>query len=519
MAQKIAKIALIILGFTIAFYFVSATFDGDFGWHLQFGQEAMTGSFPYLDTHTFTYFSQPWTNHEWGGDILFWTLYDGVGYLAIIALVALMIWLSFLLVIKIYWKKISITSLVVAIIGLLSVKFLFAPRLTLLSIIFFALTWYVMKNFTKKFWYLLPPVLWLWSAVHGSWILGFIVINIYIFGSLASAVLKKYLPKLAGRETNWTGKEYLTAIFVQIFSLTLIAINPYGLKIFDEIAGYLSPSFFKQVINEWLPSFVYPVYAGPLIIIAVTFVFIVIGYIKKKISLPELLLFLAMSYSAWQYKRCSIYAVLVCLPALIYVATIIKQKILALEFFKRYSRMLQIKIAIIAVFCAGIFIFNISVPNDIWADRRFMVKQGFPYDTAVFLNNEIKEQTTDVFNEFRWGGYLNWTVPNARLFLDGRGTATWIDNNGNNLLALYREIKYETGGLQKLDSTEAKYALIAKNSDNYPKPNFINQLIFDKTDFNKIFTGQASQLEIELENSERWKLIYEDAMARIWKKL
>lgn len=519
MPQKIAKIALIILGFVIAFYFVSSVFDGDFGWHLRFGEKTMSSSFPYLDTQTFTHFSQPWTNHEWGGDILFWTLYSGIGYFAIVAVVALIIWLSFLLVIKTYWKRISITSLLVAIAGLLSVKFLFSPRLTLLSVIFFVLVWYAMKNFTKKFWYLLPPVLWLWSTVHGSWVLGFIVINIYLFGSLFAGALHKLVPKLAGRETNWTKKEYFSAIFAQIFSLGLIAINPYGLQIYGEISKYLEPSFFKQVINEWLPSFVYPVYAGPLIIIAITSVFVIIGYIKKKISLPELLLFFAMSYSAWQYKRCSIYAVLVCLPVLIYTANIVKQKILSLDIFQRYLKAFGIKIFIISIFCAVIFLVNIPSSNDIWNNRQFILRQGFPYDTAKFLNDEIGENTVDLFNEFRWGGYFNWTVPNARLFLDGRGTATWTDEYGNNLLELYREIKYEEGGIEKLENTSAKYALIAKNSDNYPKPNFINQLIFDQRDFNQIFSGKPSQIEIELEKSEQWELIYEDALARVWKKL
>ena len=134
------------------------------------------------------------------------------------------------------------------------------------------------------------------------------------------------------------------------------------------------------------------------------------------------------------------------------------------------------------------------------------------------MKEESAGKTIYVFNEFSWGAYLDWTVPNALIFLDGRGTATWQYDEKETMLKRFHEIKFEAGGLKAIESGPAEYILLSHNFAGYPKPNLINRIIFNEKDLAKIFTAELPQLEKMLERSKNWQLIYEDRISRVWKR-
>lgn len=517
--KKILNISLIILGFVITLAIVSNSFDGDFGWHLRFGKDATNFFFPYLDTYTFTYFGKLWINHEWGGDMMFWFLYSKISYFAIIATISAAVWGSFLLIPKIFYKKLSTHHLIASIISLLSVKFVLAPRLAMFSVLFFVFIIYILEQIpNKKTYYLLPVLLLIWSFVHGSWILGFILINIYLFSNLLMIQIKKINPKWIGKDSKWTIRDCGTILLWQIISALIIIINPYKFKIWQEVSNYFSLNYFKQIINEWLPSYSYPVYTLPLIFSAISIVIIFIAWQKKKITFAQIILFIAIFISAWKYKRNNIYLAVLYTPICAIVIYHLS-KISNVKLVQKLKIPLMLIASIFTIYSIITLSSTIKLHNNIWNESQFLTQQGFPYHATQFLKKETKETTIDVFNEFRWGGFLNWNLQNARVFLDGRGTATWIDNNEENLLKKYREIKYEKNGLAIIEQTSVQYILLAKNSNDYPKPNRINKIIFTKKDFEKIFIHETSELEKTLTDNKNWKLIYEDKLSKIWKKV
>lgn len=520
MLQKITRITLLIAGFLITLAIISNTFDGDFGWHLRFGKDAFDGRFQYTDTYTWPYYSQPWTNHEWGGDLLYWLLYSSLGYYSLVLLTAAAIWAAFLIVQKIFFKKLSSLNIIAAILAICSIKFVLAMRLAYLVPLLFALLWLTLDKIPqKKYYYFWPIILWVWSALHGSWILGFIIINIYLVGQLINKLLEKYWPKNSGKKSEWAKNIFTKVIFLQIISLAAIGLNPYAGKIYTEIAGYFSPAYFKNFVNEWIPSYAYPVYVIPLIMAASSFVFLLMGYRRKKVGAEHLILFVAIFLSAWQYKRNNFYLVFVCLPLLTTVASEIKDIIIEQKklWLQKYSKYLSFAFCFIAIIVAVLAASKIHYTSDIWQDRYLLDRYPFPYDAANFMNDESRIKTSFLFNEFWWGGYLNWTAPNALVFLDGRGTATW-NYNGSPALREYKSIKYETGGLEKIENNQTNYVLLSKRLAGYPKPNWINRLIFSEEDFKKIFINEDSELEKSLIISEKWQLVYEDRISRIWKR-
>jgi hypothetical protein len=517
MAEKIAKISIIIAGLFLAAYFVLNTFDGDFGWHLRFGQDTLRGNFPLTDSYTYTYFGEKWTNHEWGSDILFASLYRYIGYTGLGLVIGAVIWLAFILSIKIFTKNITVLSLLVALAGMLSVKFLFALRPTFFAALFFVLLWLALEKMNKKSIFVIPIILWLWSAMHGSWILGFIIVNIYLAGHLWSLFLSRRFLRFAGQQSQWTKKEYFAALGAEIFAAGLVCLNPYGPTIWAEVGQYFSGGYFKQIINEWLPSFSYPVYAWPMIISAVACVLFALGLYIKKISWPQFLLFSALFLSAWLYKRNWIYPVLVSVP--LFTA------ILQAEFSKISSRSNRTKTIIYPaaaiIFAAISIICVIKIPKitNVFSDNAYLTARGYPARAITYLLADSEMELVDVFNEFSWGGLINAGARNIRVYLDGRGTATWRDKDGTLLLARYRAIKYEAGGLKQITESSANYILLAKNRTGYPQPNWINRIIFTPADFQKLFSSEKPQLEKMLQKSDQWSLVYEDGLALIWKRL
>ena len=515
---KTLKIALIAFGLAAVLAVISNFYDGDLGWHLRFGQEAWAGHFPYLNTWSWPAYGQPWVNHEWGGDLIYWFLYQRWGFLSLAALASAGVLAAFLLVQKIFFKKLTAFDFLMAVIFIGAIKFTLAARLTVVAPLFFAWLWLTLEKLPerKNYFYFWPLILWLWSTLHGSWILGFIVINIYIIGNALSLLF----PSLAGKLSNWNWRMIKQALFWQIISAGIVCLNPYGLKIWSEVGAYFTEGYYKNYITEWLPSYAYPVYVWPLVIAGAAVVFIFIGWKKKTISLTQIFLFLAFFVSAMQYKRNNIYLALICLPLLTSVLKTAGEKIKKAQprfgaACPRFGRPL-----LLAAVLAGLIFFSgkIKLVNDVFQNEALVAANGFPYHAIEFMKQKIGEKKTYLFNDFNWGGHIVWTLPNALVYLDGRGTATWRWSEQETALEHYRKIKYETGGLAEIENGPTEYIFLKKPRPPFAAPDRINRLIFSEDDFKKIFTVESVQLIEDLKKSASWRLIYEDELSLIWKR-
>jgi hypothetical protein len=521
---KTSKILLYILGFAIALSIVSNAFDGDFGWHLRFGQDVWSGHFPYLDTYTWSFQNQPWTNHEWGGDIFYWLVYNHFGYFTLVILTSLAVWAAFFIIEKTFSKKISAVHLAVIAVSVWSVGHILVMRLSMIAFLLFAILLWSMErieNGKVKLVWLWPFLFWAWAAMHGSWILGFIAINIYVLGALiqrlAPSSWQKFLPGKI-----WDNKLFLAVIAGEFAAAVIIIANPYGLKIWQEVIQYFSFGYYKQHIAEWLPSYTFPVYWKPLVIQAVAAVFAIIGYIRKKISIRHLLLFTAFSFSAWMYKRNAMFLVLVSAPIISAALISAIHEIILNNFIAKALSDKKIRFIILTFACLGLFfvnayyIFTTHYSADIWHDQYLMEYNSRPFLAVEFLQKKAGAEKIKIFNDFNWGGYLNWQMPAALVYLDGRSAATWTSDDGKLMLAEYFEILDQPGGLRGLETNNVKYILLKKsNFLPMPPPDAINKLIFGSS-LVKVVSIEKTHLEKDLDASNNWQLIYSDRTGNIW---
>lgn len=519
--QKIIFYLLLLLNFLLPLAIISNSFDNDLGWHLRFGQDLHTGIFPYTDTYTYSKFDSPWTNHEWGGDWLFWLIYSKLGYWWLNLLMAAAIATSFLVIGKTFYKKINSTFLIAALLCEWSITHIFMTRLAMFTPLFAALTFYLVEKskIHQRWLYVIPPMFWLWSALHGSWILGFIILNIY----LAAALIIQIAPK---KYSQYFNEKKLPIdllyklILVQLISAALITTNPYGIKIWQEIIEYFGQSYYKMHISEWVPSYTFPIFWKILIVQTTTLIFVIYGFIKKKLSFTHLLIFLAFYYVAIAYKRQAIFIGLLSTVVVAAVFELIQQEIIKIKIFNdNFVKKSFYFFSTSALILLSFYYFtNIHFTNNVWTDKNLLEKNSFPYQAANWLRSNTKP-SIKIFNSFTWGGYFNWTLPNALIYFDGRGVATWMYDKNKTMLEHYNEILYNPDGLKEIEKDQADYILLRRTTFiPIAKPDAVNDWMFGKEAVSSSYLEQT-QLEKDLTTSNNWNKIYSDRQVNIWQNL
>lgn len=516
------SVLLFLAGLFYTFAILNSRFDGDFGWQLRFGMETMAGHFPYLDTYTWTYLGRPWVNHEWGGSVLWWLIYRYLGYNMLVLFVSVCIWSVYAYIPRIFKQPITPLSLVISLAALWGASDVLYTRLTIVAPLFFSLLLVTLERIPeKKYYYWWPLLIWVWGALHGSWILAFIVIGIYTFGKLIEQPLARVSPIAFHISPHrWDTKIYLRVLLYSALSGMALVLNPYGIHLYAEVLTYFSSSFYQGFITEWQPAYAYPVIVGPLVFAAITIPFAFLGWYRGKITTSQLLLYLALQYAMYSHKRNLIYSVLITVP-------ILHATLLALYTELRVRPRVQAAVAALAP-AVGVFIVTALLRNslpslvwhhDVWNETSFLNAQGFPASATLQLRTMARKEPLTLFDQFRWGGFLNWQMPDTLVYIDGRGTVTWAVRPTTTLYQDYRGIIYEPGGLAKLEAAGTNAVLLEQPARQYFRTGFADTLLFSSADLHTVSTPEKSELQKSLELSPRWKQVYSDSFALVWQRL
>jgi len=522
--KRLIFILALTANFILVLAVMSNSLDPDFGWHLSFGRDwAQTGQFPYTDTYTWSKPDMPYTNHEWGGSALLWFIYSRFGYTPLLFIAASTVLAGFLIIQKTFFKKITTVGLVFSFIALWCVTHILVMRLAMVTLFFMALTLYILEKIDTgedKYIWFLAPLFWLWSCVHGSWVLGFIIINIYFFASLAQKIAPlKLRPYLLGK--IWNNKIFYKLIATQAVAVGLIAINPYGLKIFVEISEYFQQGYYKNFIGEWVPSYNFPIFWEILILQTVGLALLARAYWAKQVTIRQGLIYLAFFYSAWSYKRNALLIAPLTVPILAATAEYAWSKLKKIPLFSP-SKILKLPMVyfLIALLALNFFyILRFHNSTDIWNDPELLSAHDLPLDAANFLNARLQNEKPKIFNDFNWGGFMIYKMPGVPIYFDGRGTATWMYNTSTSMLAHYHAIFRDPDGLAEIENNDVKYIFLEKHTYfSIGPPDRVNKFLFGSR-LNRVYNTEPRELEKDLENNQNWQLIYSNTSTNIWQNV
>jgi hypothetical protein len=205
---------------------------------------------------------------------------------------------------------------------------------------------------------------------------------------------------------RWTAGELKKLILAFAGSLAALFVNPYGYKLV--IYPYqllLRQQGVMQYIEEWQPVN-FSTGNGKLGLVVIFALLAAALFSRRRWRLDEVLLTAFALWAALSHVRFLFFAGIIVVP------------ILAprLELFTPYERELDKPWlnAIIMAAIVGAMIF--FIPSE--AELQQRVDEEYPRAALEFIQQQ--HLNGRIFNQYKWGGYMEWHAPEVKTFVDGR---------------------------------------------------------------------------------------------------
>jgi len=437
------RFLLAITALVIILIFVQISMSGqlrdpDIWLHLKTGEYIIqTHSVPQIDVFSNPIYAKPWIDHSWLVQIIFYLVFNTAGADGIILLSASVIVLAFLFLFFTFYKKGQDLTFIIAMLFLAAsaphMRFNIRPEN--FSILFFSIFLFILTRFKEsKLIFILPFIQILWVNCHGFFVLGPMLLGIFIIGETFKR--SKILPWDWADTGRFSNKAFQNLII--IFTLTCLAslVNPYGLK------GALYPlgimtgsasdlSIFYKHIQELLPTWVahstlnMNINMYSLLILVSTLSFFASF---RKINLSHLIIWTILLILSAKINRNIMYF---CFVAFIVTTDNLTRKFdyNKLDLKKPFSKLVCLSNFIIILAIIFWSLQNINTK----LDKKYYVFDQYRSKSFLFgiVQNEYPEKASEfilknnlpknIFNLFNYGHYLIYKLyPKYRVFIDGR---------------------------------------------------------------------------------------------------
>ncbi|MGE5249375.1 MAG: hypothetical protein ACM3QS_04095 [Bacteroidota bacterium] len=390
--------------------------DGDLGRHITIGRYILEhGRIPVQDIFSFTMQGARLVPHEWLSQVLFALAYRIMGLDGDVLLTALVIAVTFLLAYRETVRRgaFHIVGLLVVLWAAAASSLHWLARPHILTFLMAALWSYHLEKFAEKqsrsIWPF-PMMMWIWVNLHGAFIVGFVILGIYLLGSRFEFQ--------QGPAFRKTGSQY---VMIGLLSLVVTLLNPAGWRIWTNSVGYISNSYLVSHTMEYMPpDFHHPGTWPFLALIALALWALAWG---KQLPIRQGLLMAfwgAMAlYSARNIPLFAIVTVPVYGELLQGQARKLSWLIKLDEALGRVESGLSGFLwPVLSVVGAAIMLSQHALPD--------FASRGNSFDPAIFPVQAVDwlqehPQQGSGFNYFTWGGYLlyrRW--PEQQVFIDGQ---------------------------------------------------------------------------------------------------
>jgi len=382
--------------------------DPDVWWHVKNGQNILaTHHWPTTDPYSFTVAGTPWLSYEWLGDVLFGAVARFAG---LQGLDALLIILGSAILIALYaYATLRSGNSKAGFVTAAGLYVLVTPSLSLrpqmLGYLFIILTLIVLEYFRQgklKGLYFLPPLFLMWINTHGSWVIGLAVLFVFLAGGLMSFRLGSIEAR------RWSAKERVHLEVAFLLCLVAIPLTPYGTR----LAAYpftVASSLPVNLANvlEWQPM-PFNLLGGKLFLALLLGFFLAQMALRFPCRLDELALFVGGTAMACLHLR----FVLLFVPFFSGpLVTLLGRWVPPYD--RRKDRYAANAVLMAIIIAAMVWYFPTRT------NIQEIVSRKFPVRAVDYLRNHAVPGP--MYNTYGFGGYLIWTLPEQKVFIDGRG--------------------------------------------------------------------------------------------------
>jgi len=485
--KEILKVIFLFFILTSLSYFFSyRTLDPDFGWHLKTGELILKRGVPKIDWYSFTFSNFPWIDHEWLTDILIYKLYSFFDYKITLLFFLILVSLAFLIFLerRFFWYYFGISLL-----GLFACSGFLGVRPQLITILFIAVLWKEIREFLdseKNLIYFCPLLFLFWVNLHGGFSAGIFLLFLVLILELLkkSSFFKKIIFRCFSLQKikEQSLPKIKTFFFLSLFSFLATLINPYGLRIYEEVWRSAGDYFLTFHIAEWLPLFFGSFSLSLILFIALFLSLCFLFY--KKIDLTYLIVLFVFLFFALFHQRHFFIFVILSLPIFVELLfyfwkeinfALFEQQTIANFHFKEekekrlfkwfYNRKQLKNMIIVLFFLLLLFDFYPFLKGAIKKEKLL----DYPSEKAISYLATLP-LSENLLNEYDWGGYLIWKLPQRKLFIDGR-MPSWRKENKFVFGDWIKIMRAEDNFLELLEKYKIKIILLKKER----KENFLEK--------------------------------------------
>jgi hypothetical protein len=430
----------------IVFFFTPRSMaDPDIWWHLRDAQVLLSShTLITRDLYSFTAFGSPWMNHEWIAELPFYLGWHLAGDSGVYWVNVIVIELNIFGVLMLAWlhSRNLKASILVAVIATILATISFGPRTLLFGWLCLLIELILLLESERK-----PRLLWalpflfgLWVNTHGSWMIGMVLLIIYIAAS-------SYCFQCGWLECKGLPAEHLRRLFLTTgLSALALFLNPYGWR----LVAYPFNLAFHQKLNvanveEWRSLDFHSPRGLTALVCLVSLAILQLCRARRWTSCEILYLCIGI-YSAFNYSR------------FLFLFAILVAPILAKSFgqanpkVQRQPRLLLNGAILFALLC---FVIG-RLRGEDHVDRH--AQKLYPTEALPFLASFHPQGR--VFNEYLWGGYMIWNLHGWPVFIDSR--VDIFEYNGT--FKDYLDIIRIKDSLGLLDKYKIRYVLYEKDS-------------------------------------------------------
>ena len=457
--------------------------DADTGYHIRAGEHILaTRSIPYYDLFSFLQPPLPWTAHEWLAEVIMALVHRPFGLTGLVIFFAFLIASTYLLVFNglrrdngSLYGAVALTILVFA-----SSQIHWLARPHIFSLVLMAY-WYrclhdlQYRDNNRLSW--LPLVMLLWVNLHGGYVVGFVLLGLFLAGNLLAAWYSQ------GDERQAALRRATVLSRCTALSLCAALVNPFGYRILLFPFELVGNKYLMDHVSEFVsPNFHEPLPFKYLLLLTI----ILLAASRRRSNPVELCLVLFFTNMALiSIRYVTLYAIVVAPIVMVRLddlartgqgrlaAFVRRRDELATELDERAAGRTWIAVGLLAVLLLMVerrieFRFNPAIK---------------PVAAVEFLQRE--QIDGNMFNNDEMGDYIIYAAwPRYRVFFDGRSDMYGVAR----LKEYFRVTAFEPGW----EAVLTKYG--------------IDWIIYDA----------SSALSRFLNERPDWRLIYADRLTHIY---
>jgi hypothetical protein len=406
--------------------------DAGIGWHIRTGQQILaTHAIPPVDLFSSTMSGKPWFAWEWLYDLVVGQLeatlgLNGVVWLTAVVIAAVFAWTFRLLIARGTNVLVALALVLLAVAGSM-IHFLARPHVVSWL---FTLAWFWILDSSERDGFdgrggrgrrwirALPLLMLVWVNVHGGFLVGFVLLGIFLLGAAwtwfktSNNRIEEMRLKIAA------GKRIRNLTGVGLLCVAASLVNPYGWKLYAHIYRYLSNGFLMDHIDEFQSPNFHRI-AQKCFLLLLLFTIAVLAIRGRGLRMSQGLTILFAVYAGLYASRS--------IPVSSLLLVMVVGPLVPARFTAGFSqRMAAIEVGmrghlwpvLALVGTLTIAANGGRVGSRVWMDAHFDA-QRMPVDAVNYL--EKNEVVGPVFSPDSWGGYLIYRLyPKLRVVVDDR---------------------------------------------------------------------------------------------------